>query len=66
MSEQDLTYFVMRAENERALAHESATPQIDYDGGTLEALASGEVELLPARPSGAARPNRRADRSRFV
>ncbi len=68
MSEHDLTYFAMRAGTERALAGESATPQIAALHITMaeryEALASGEVALLPRHPSRAARPYRRADRSR--
>jgi hypothetical protein len=68
MSENDLKYFAMRAEAERALAGESATPQIAALHITMaeryEALASGEVALLPRHASRAARPYPWADRSR--
>jgi len=51
MFEHDLTYFAMRAETERALAGESATPEIAALHITMalryEALASGEAALLP-------------------
>jgi len=50
MSKHDLTYFAMRAEAERALAGESATPQISALHITMaeryEALASGKVALF--------------------
>ena len=68
MSEHDLMYFAMRAEVERALAGESATPQIAALYITMaeryEALASGEVALLPRHRTRAARPYQRGDRSR--
>ncbi len=68
MSEHDLTYFAMRAETERTLAGESATPQIAALHITMaeryEAFASGEVALLPRHLSKAARPNRGDNRSR--
>ncbi len=70
MSENDLMYFAMRAETERALAGESATPEIAALHITMaeryEALASGEVALLSRHPSQSARPYRRADRSRYA
>jgi len=68
MSEHDLRYFAMRAETERVSAGESATPEIAAIHTTMaeryEALASGEVALLPRDQSGTARSYRRVDRSR--
>ncbi len=68
MSEHDLRYFAMRAETERALAGESATPQIAALHITMaeryEALASGEVALLPRQTSRSARPYRLIDLAR--
>ena len=53
MSEYDLTYFAMRAETERALAGESATPEIAAlhiaMAKRYEALVSAKDVRVPLR-----------------